>query len=465
MEHLLVGLASIVVLGIAAQWISWRLRMPAILVLLVVGFVAGPVAGFVHPDALLGDLVFPLVSLSVAVILFEGGLSLDIAELRDLGRVIGRLLTVGALVTWALSTVFAILLLGLPPGIALLFGAVLIVTGPTVIIPLLRHIRPTARVGSAVKWEGIVNDPVGAILGVLVFEALIAGGLEAGLSMVVPGMMNAAVVGTLIGLAAASVVVLLMYRHWLPDYLESPVALALVFMAFAGANHLQQESGLLAVTVMGSALASQKLVSVHGIVEFKENLRVLLIAVLFIILAARLPLTDPDYFGMGSIGFFLALVLVVRPAAVLASTWGSSLNWRERTFIAAMAPRGIVAAAVSDLRGDRRDGRCLRDLHTTARETAPRRKPGRQGHALHRRLPLGPPGSRDPQRPRHRGADRRLQPRQRPGSSECGTAYVSRQRAHRRRARRDRASDGRHRPVPGRDSERRGECVGDGAFP
>ena len=148
MEHLLVGLASIVVLGIAAQWISWRLRMPAILVLLVVGFVAGPVAGFVHPDALLGDLVFPLVSLSVAVILFEGGLSLDIAELRDLGRVIGRLLTVGALVTWALSTVFAILLLDLPPGIALLFGAVLIVTGPTVIIPLLRHIRPTARVGS-----------------------------------------------------------------------------------------------------------------------------------------------------------------------------------------------------------------------------------------------------------------------------------------------------------------------------
>jgi NhaP-type Na+/H+ or K+/H+ antiporter len=346
MEHLLVGLASIVVLGIAAQWISWRLRIPAILVLLVVGFVAGPVAGFVHPDALLGDLVFPLVSLSVAVILFEGGLSLDIAELRDLGRVIGRLLTVGALVTWALSTVFAILLLGLPPGIALLFGAVLIVTGPTVIIPLLRHIRPTARVGSAVKWEGIVNDPVGAILGVLVFEALIAGGLEAGLSVVLPGMLNAAVMGTLIGLAAAGTVVLLMYRHWLPDYLESPVALALVFMAFAGANHLQQESGLLAVTVMGSALASQKLVSVHGIVEFKENLRVLLIAVLFIILAARLPLTDPDYFGVGSIGFFLALVLVVRPAAVLASTWGSSLNWRERAFIAAMAPRGIVAAAV-----------------------------------------------------------------------------------------------------------------------
>jgi hypothetical protein len=141
-------------------------------------------------------------------------------------------------------------------------------------------------------------------------------------------------------------VVLLLYRHWLPDYLESPVALALVFMAFAGANHLQLESGLLAVTVMGSALASQKLVSVRDIVEFKENLRVLLIAVLFIILAARLPLSDPDYFGAGSILFLVALVLVVRPAAVLASTWGSALNWRERAFIAAMAPRGIVAAAV-----------------------------------------------------------------------------------------------------------------------
>jgi NhaP-type Na+/H+ or K+/H+ antiporter len=346
MEHLLIGLASIVVLGIGAQWLSWRLRMPAILLLLVVGFVAGPVTGFLHPDELLGDLVFPIVSLSVAVILFEGGLSLNVAELRDLGRVVGRLLTLGALITWVLSTAFALLLLDLSGGLALLLGAVLIVTGPTVIVPLLRHIRPTPRVGSAVKWEGIVNDPVGAILGVLVFEAIIAGGIEAGLGVVVPGMMRAVVVGALTGLLAAGFVVLLLHRHWIPDYLESPVALALVVMAYAVSNRLQMESGLLAVTVMGSALASQKRVSVRQIVEFKENLRVLLIAALFIILAARLPLTDPDYFGAGSLLFLAALVLVVRPLAVLAATWRSRFNWRERVFIAAMAPRGIVAAAI-----------------------------------------------------------------------------------------------------------------------
>ena len=346
MERLLVGLASIVVLGIAAQWLSWRLRVPAILLLLAVGFVAGPVTGFLQPDELLGDLVFPIVSLSVAVILFEGGLSLNVAELRDVGRVIGRLLTIGALVTWVLSTLFAVLFLDLPGDLALLLGAVLVVTGPTVIIPLLRHIRPTARVGSAVKWEGIINDPVGAILGVLVFEAIIAGGVEAGLSVVLPGMMKAVVVGAVAGILAAGLVVLLLDRHWIPDYLESPVALALVVMAYAVANRLQPESGLLAVTVMGSALASQKRVSVRNIVEFKENLRVLLIAALFIILAARLPLTDPDYFGTGSLLFLAALILVVRPLGVLLATWRSRFNWRERVFIAAMAPRGIVAAAV-----------------------------------------------------------------------------------------------------------------------
>jgi NhaP-type Na+/H+ or K+/H+ antiporter len=346
MEHILIGLASMVILGIAAQWLSWRLRMPAILLLLIVGFVAGPVTGFLDPTALLGDLIFPIVSLSVAVILFEGGLSLDIAELRDTGRVIGRLLTVGVMITWILSTAFAVLLLDLDLGLAALLGAILVVTGPTVIVPLLRHIRPTARVGAAVKWEGIVNDPVGAILGVLVFEVIIAGGLEAGLATVIPSLLSAVLAGTLVGLGGAGIVVLLLDRHWIPDYLESPVALGLVFLAFAMANRMQNEAGLLAVTVMGSALASQQRVSMNRIVEFKENLRVLLIATLFIILAARLPLRDPDYYSAGSLLFLGALLLVVRPVAVAAATWGSKFTWQERVFVAAMAPRGIVAAAV-----------------------------------------------------------------------------------------------------------------------
>jgi NhaP-type Na+/H+ or K+/H+ antiporter len=333
MEGLLAGLAAIVVLGIGSQWLAWRLKLPAILILLLVGFVAGPVTGFIDPDALLGELLFPIVSLSVAVILFEGGLSLDIAELREIGRVVRNLIIVGVPVTWILASGLAYSLLGLDLEVAILFGAVLVVTGPTVIIPLLRHIRPDVRVGSAVKWEGIVNDPIGAILGVLVFEAILAGGFEQGLAVAGLGMLRAAVTGTLLGVAGAALVVVLLRRYWIPDYLQSPMALSVVILVFA-------------ITIMGAALASQQFVTVRHIVEFKENLRVLLISVLFIILAARLPLRDPDYTSVGSIAFLGALILVVRPAAIALSTWRSKFNWRERVFLGFMAPRGIVAAAV-----------------------------------------------------------------------------------------------------------------------
>ncbi len=349
MEHLLIGLASILVLGVGAQWLAWRLRLPAILLLLLVGFVAGPVTGFLDPDALLGDILLPVVSLSVAVILFEGGLSLDVAELRDIGRVFRRLMLVGIPVTWLLATAFAYLLPGLELELAILFGAILVVTGPTVIIPLLRHIRPNVRVGSAVKWEGIVNDPIGAILAVLVFETIVAGGFEQGMIVGALGALKAAVIGGGLGLAGAAVVVLLLKRYWIPDYLQSPVALTVVIAVFTASNQFQAESGLLAVTVMGAALASQNFVPVRQIVEFKENLRVLLISILFIILAARLPLRDPDYWSPGSLAFLAALILIVRPVAIALSTWRSKFNWRERVFLAFMAPRGIVAAAVASV--------------------------------------------------------------------------------------------------------------------
>jgi NhaP-type Na+/H+ or K+/H+ antiporter len=348
-EHLLLGLAGIIALGIAAQWLSWRLRLPAILLLLVVGFLAGPVTGFIDPTALFGDLLFPIVALSVAVILFEGGLSLDIAELRDVGRVVRNLISVGVLTTWVLVAGLAYTLLELRLELAILFGALLVVTGPTVIVPLLRHIRPSPRVGSAVKWEGIVNDPIGAILAVLVFEAIVAGGFEQGLAVAAGGVLRATLVGGGLGLAGAALIVLLLRRYWVPDYLQSPVALGTLIFVFTLANRAQEESGLLAVTVMGAALASQTLVSIRPIVQFKENLRVLLISILFILLAARLPLTSPDYWGSGSLLFLGALVLLVRPIAVALSTWRSKFTWRERVFLGFMAPRGIVAAAVASI--------------------------------------------------------------------------------------------------------------------
>lgn len=349
MQHTLIGLAAIIVLGVGAQWLSWRLQFPSILILLIVGFIAGPVTGFLDPDELLGRMLFPVISLSVAIILFEGGLSLNIAELREIGRVVRNLIVVGILVTWVTASGFAYLLLDLQFPIAVLFGSILVVSGPTVIVPLLRQIRPEGRVGSAVKWEGIVNDPLGAILAVLVLEVILAGGFGAGLTVVTKGILRAVIVGAVGGALGALAIVVLLRRHWIPDALQNPVALALVLLVFALANALQPEGGLLAVTLMGSALASQRFVSVRHIVEFKETLRVLLLAALFIVLAARLSLDDLRYVSVKSGLFVGALILLIRPLAVSLATRGSGFTWRERVFLALMGPRGIVAAAVASL--------------------------------------------------------------------------------------------------------------------
>jgi len=345
-EELLFGLASIIVLGIVAQWMAWRLRLPAILLLLLGGFLAGPVTGVLNPDLLFGDALFPLVSISVAIILFEGGLSLHFNELRKYGSVIRNLTTVGILITWILAGLGARFIAGIDTGPAILMGAILVVTGPTVIIPLLRQVRPAGGVGSIIKWEGIVNDPIGAILAVLVFEIILAGGMVEGSSIVIGGVLRAVIFGTLLGLAGAGIIVLLLRRYLIPDFLQNPMSLMLVVLVYTAADHLQSESGLLAVTVMGIALANQKYVSIREISEFKENLRVLLISSLFIILAARIGSEEFALFNVSGWIFVAVLILIIRPAAVLLSTLKSNLNRREKLFIAWMAPRGIVAAAV-----------------------------------------------------------------------------------------------------------------------
>lgn len=349
MEHPLIGLAGIVVIGIAAQWLSWRLRLPAIFLLLLAGFVAGGVTGWIDPDELLGGALFPIVSLSVAIILFEGGLSLDIAELAKIGHVVRNLASIGVVATWALSAIAARFLLGFDWPLSVLLGAILVVTGPTVIIPLLRHIRPTAKLGSAIRWEAIVNDPTGAILAVLVFNAIVVGQGQEGISAAALGVVKALGAGGALGLAGAGLIVLLLKRYWVPDFLQSPLTLAVVMVVFSLSDLVLSESGLLAVTVMGSALASQSVVTVRHIVEFKENLRVLLISALFVILAARLPISDPAYSDPGSLLFLAVLILVVRPVSVALSTIGTFLTWRERVFLGFMAPRGIVAAAVASI--------------------------------------------------------------------------------------------------------------------
>jgi NhaP-type Na+/H+ or K+/H+ antiporter len=351
-EQVLVGLASIAVLGVGAQWLAWRLRVPSILLLLAVGFTAGPVTGFLDPDALFGELLFPLVSLSVGLILFEGGLSLRARDLRAMGASVWSLVTIGALITWVMSTWAAQRLLGLPPGSALLLGAVLVVTGPTVVGPLLRHVRPVGTVARVAHWEGIVIDPIGAALAVLVYEALPAAstaGFDIAARAMGVQMLHTVLVGVIVGGIGALLTVIVLRRFWVPDFLQSPVLLMLVAAAFTASNLLRAESGLLTVTLMGVVLANQRLVPVKHIVEFKENLRVLLIASLFILLAARVSPADVGKLGWAGPAFVLFLIVVVRPAAVWVSTLGSGLSRKERLFLAWLAPRGIVAASVASV--------------------------------------------------------------------------------------------------------------------
>ncbi|MBC14368.1 MAG: cation:proton antiporter [Rhodothermaceae bacterium] len=354
----LVTIAAVVVLGIGAQWLAWRTKFPSILLLLGFGFLAGPVTGFLPQDALQGEWLFPFVSLAVGIILFEGGLTLRFDEFREVGKSVVNLITIGVLVTGVLATIGAHYLAGFSWEVAVVLGALLTVTGPTVVLPLLRHVRPAGRVGTIAKWEGITIDPIGAILAVLVLETVIllnepaeaAGAHGSVWGALAQGIAFEIVVGVGVAVLAAVLLVFLLHRRLVPDWLQNPVALMVVVAAFAISNTLQEEAGLLEATLLGIIMANQPYVSVRRIVEFKEDLRVLLISLLFIILSARL---DRSAFEImlapGPLLFLAVLMLVVRPLAVWLSSLGTGLNWREQAFLSWLAPRGIVAAAVASL--------------------------------------------------------------------------------------------------------------------
>ncbi len=352
-ETFLFSLAAIIILGIFGQWVGWRIRLPAILVLLLFGLLVGPVTGLINPDAILGELVFPIVSLSVALILFEGGLSLRLSELREAGIAVRNLVTIGALIVWAVVGVAARYLLGLSVEMAVLLGAVLIVSGPTVVLPLLLYVRPSRRLFTILKWEGIVIDPVGATLAVLALQIVTSGiSGQAALGVILFGVLKTILSGALIGILAGALLVLFLRRYWLPEFLQNPTALVMVLTAYTAADLLVKESGLLAVTVMGILMANQRKVDIRHIVEFKENLRTLLLSGLFILLAARIDLkTLVGELRWTTLAFLLVVIFISRPLSVLASTIKTGLTWRERSFLAWIAPRGIVAASVSAVFG------------------------------------------------------------------------------------------------------------------
>jgi NhaP-type Na+/H+ or K+/H+ antiporter len=355
-HELLIGLTAVIVLGIGAQWLAWRIRLPAILLLLLIGFVAGPIARYFNlgnalldPGQLSGDVLRPFISIAVAVILFEGGLTLRFSEIVAVGHVVRNLVTIGALVTWLLSALAAHLLTGLSVPVAVLLGGILVVTGPTVIGPMLRYVRPTGPVGPILNWEGIVTDPIGAMLAVLVFEFILASDAGQARAEAAFTVGRTILAGGGIGVALGALMTFLLARHWVPDYLHNPVSLMLIVFALTASDAIQQESGLFTVTVMGMVLANQRIADTRHILEFKENLRVLLIGALFIILAARIEPQHLEAVDWPVAAFVLALIVVVRPLAVLVSTIGSELRRADRFFLASMAPRGIVAAAIASI--------------------------------------------------------------------------------------------------------------------
>jgi len=341
-------LAGIFFLGIMAQWAAWRLKVPSIILLLAVGVICGPVLGLLDPDRLMGDMLLPVVSLSVAVILYEGGLNLRFQELGRLKihHALLRIVTITVMISWIACAVATHYILGFDWPVAAMLGAILVVTGPTVIGPMLRHLRLRGRVGSLLKWEGIVVDPLGAILAVLVFTFLRTEGLREGVLASLADFSMTLAVGMAFGAAAAALLMVAFRRFWLPDYLHNSVSLMLLFAAFTASNALYDEAGLLAATVMGIVLANQRKVSIRHIVEFKETLTIILISFLFVMLAARLRLDELNRLGWESVLFVTVMIVVVRPVSILTATIGTTLPWRERIFMAWMAPRGIVAAAV-----------------------------------------------------------------------------------------------------------------------
>ncbi|HCH6353424.1 TPA: sodium:proton antiporter [Vibrio parahaemolyticus] len=338
-------LSAVGVIGLGCQWLAWRLRLPAILFLLLAGLIVGPFMQWLKPDEILGNLLFPLVSLAVAVILFEGSLTLNFKEIRGVSGSVWSIVSIGAIISWAATSVATHYFLGFTWELAMLFGSLTVVTGPTVIVPLLRTVRPNSTLANILRWEGILIDPLGALFVVMVYEFIVSH--SAVNSMEVFGTIIA--VGVILGVASGAAVATVLRRAWLPEYLQPFAVLMVVLGVFSVSNHIESEAGLLTVTVMGMWLANAKDINIQQILHFKEHLTILLITGLFIFLAARISLDDFAALGSGALLLFVFMQLVSRPLSIFLSTMRSNLNLKDKFFLSWVAPRGIVAASISSL--------------------------------------------------------------------------------------------------------------------
>lgn len=355
----MIEIAIIIVAGIFAQWLAWKIKLPAILPLIIIGLVLGPVSTLFtdHGEKLLKvDKIFPhellraFVSLSVAVILFEGGLSLKYAEFNLLKKPVRNILTIGLAVLLITSGFAAHFLVNLDYRIAFLFASLIIVSGPTVIMPILRNVKLNQNVNTVLKWEAILIDPLGALIAVLIYEFIQTTTPGTSYTFIaLKGFFLTIIAGVVVGIIAAFLVDFILKKNRIPEYLFNVVTLAFVIFSFTLAEYLIHESGLMAVTIMGMVLANRKHIKIKNILAFKEEMTLILTSILFIVLSSRITIEQINKIGVGSITLFFLITLVLRPLAVFVSTINSKLNLREKIYISWVNPKGIVAAAVASI--------------------------------------------------------------------------------------------------------------------
>ncbi|PKQ45978.1 cation:proton antiporter [Confluentibacter flavum] len=365
----MIELAGIIIFGILAQWVAWKLKIPAILPLILIGLLVGPIAAeFLSKDGskwiepiwngkkglFPGDGLYYFVSLAISIILFEGGLTLKRAEIKTVGPIITKLITLGSAVTFFGAGLLARLIFGLSWDLSFLFSALIIVTGPTVITPILRNIPLKKDISTVLKWEGILIDPIGALVAVLVFEFISVGGRSGFTQTALMEFGKIILFGTTFGFTFARALAFAINKNFIPHYLLNVVSLSTVLLVFVESEIFAHESGLLAVVVMGMVLGDGKLQNIKELLYFKESLSVLLISILFILLAANINMEDLMLlYTWKTVILFASVVFLLRPLAVFLSTMGSELETKEKVFISWVGPRGIVAAGIASLFGSK----------------------------------------------------------------------------------------------------------------
>ncbi len=360
-------LAGIIILGILAQWVAWKFKIPAILPLILIGLLVGPVAAeFLSQDGTKwiepiwngneglfpGESLFYFVSLAISIILFEGGLTLKMSEIKNVGPVISKLISLGSLVTFLGAGIAAYYIFGLSWKISFLFSGLIIVTGPTVITPILRNIPLKKDISAVLKWEGILIDPIGALVAVLVFEFI---SVDAGGEFTITALIEFGKIilfGATFGFTFAHSMNFIINKKWVPHYLLNVFSLAAVLGVFVLSDAFAHESGLLAVVVMGMVLGNSESSYIKELLYFKESLSVLLISILFILLSANINFDELLLiYNWKTVALFAVVIFIVRPLGVFLSTRGSSLKLKEKLFISWVGPRGIVAAGIASLFG------------------------------------------------------------------------------------------------------------------